>query len=165
MFEHKRRMPCYLMADKENPGTMAESRASLLMKHQRYKLQFQADLMVKLFGKKMAKLLIFTNQRCWLLAQSRSFREARWSEILRYKSGFDSDVMNKSKILIINLSKGQVGEVNSNLLGLIAVSKLRWRPFWITCRKREKRFFYILMSFKIMPDSIATILAEARNIN
>ena len=42
------------------------------------------------------------------------------------KSAFDfKDVMNDGKILLMNLSKGDVGEINSHLLGLIIVSKIQ----------------------------------------
>ncbi len=73
--------------------------------------------------------------------------------------------MNKSKILIINLSKGQVGEVNSNLLGLIAVSKLQMAAFSrATLPENERRDFYLYIDEfqNYVTDSIATILAEAR---
>ena len=42
------------------------------------------------------------------------------------KSAFDfSDIMDNRKILLVNLSKGRIGEVNSSLLGLIIISKLQ----------------------------------------
>lgn len=41
------------------------------------------------------------------------------------KSSFDiRDVMDKQKILIINLSKGRVGEANANLLGSMLITKI-----------------------------------------
>lgn len=41
------------------------------------------------------------------------------------KSAFDfNKVMNSNKILIINLSKGRIGELNAELLGMVIVSKI-----------------------------------------
>lgn len=41
------------------------------------------------------------------------------------KSAFRfEDIMDNKKILIINLSKGKIGELNANLLGMIIVSKI-----------------------------------------
>src|SRR5947207_5384861 len=40
-------------------------------------------------------------------------------------SGFNfREVMDQKKILLVNLAKGLVGEINANLLGMIIVSKL-----------------------------------------
>jgi len=33
-------------------------------------------------------------------------------------------IMDEQKILLVNLAKGKIGEINSNLLGLIIVSKI-----------------------------------------
>ena len=42
------------------------------------------------------------------------------------KSGFDiRDVMDNKKILLVNLSKGKLGELNSNLLGIMFVMKFQ----------------------------------------
>jgi len=81
-------------------------------------------------------------------------------------SGFDfREVMDQKKILLVNLSKGQVGEVNSNLLGLIVVSKLQMAAMTrvdIPEDLRHDFFLYIDEFQNFITDSIATILAEAR---
>lgn len=42
------------------------------------------------------------------------------------KSAFDiADVMNSGKLLFVNLSKGILGDQNSQLLGLILTSKIQ----------------------------------------
>lgn len=42
------------------------------------------------------------------------------------KSSFDfEDIMDSKKILLVNLSKGKIGEINSSMLGLIILSKLQ----------------------------------------
>ena len=173
MFEHNMRNAMFtLMADKEHPGTLAEvPRIFTDEDFQRYKLRLVTDPMVRAFWEKeMAKTSDFHKSEMlgYLISKVGRFVE---NEMIRNiigqpKSGFDfKEVMNKSKILIINLSKGQVGEVNSNLLGLIAVSKLQMAAFSrANLPENERRDFYLYIDEfqNYVTDSIATILAEAR---
>jgi hypothetical protein len=82
------------------------------------------------------------------------------------KSAFNfSDVMNNEKILLMNLSKGETGEVNSKLLGLIIVSKLQMaamRRQKIAKEDRKDFFLYIDEFQNYVTDSIESILSEAR---
>jgi len=82
------------------------------------------------------------------------------------KSAFDfADVMKTNKILLINLSKGQVGEINSRLLGLIIVSKLQMAALARQNLPKEDRkdfFLYIDEFQNYITDSIEIILSEAR---
>jgi len=82
------------------------------------------------------------------------------------KSAFDfSKVMNEGKILLINLSKGDVGEINSRLLGLIIVSKIQMAALARQKMPKEKRkdfFLYIDEFQNYVTDSIEVILSEAR---
>jgi Helicase HerA, central domain len=82
------------------------------------------------------------------------------------KSAFDiADIMNNEKILFASLSKGVLGDLNSNLLGLILVSKIQ-----IAAMKRQqmatadrKDFFLYIDEFQnYVTDSIESILSEAR---
>jgi type IV secretory pathway TraG/TraD family ATPase VirD4 len=84
------------------------------------------------------------------------------------KSAFDfSEVMDDGKILLMNLSKGSTGEINSKLLGLIIVSKLQTAAL-----RRQKKlsqgtaprdfFMYIDEFQNYVTDSIESILSEAR---
>ena len=82
------------------------------------------------------------------------------------KSAFNfADVMNEKKILLINLSKGSVGEINSKLLGLIVVSKLQMGALARQKLPKEDRkdfFLYIDEFQNYITDSIEVILSEAR---
>jgi hypothetical protein len=84
------------------------------------------------------------------------------------KSAFDfSKVMNEKKILLMNLSKGMTGEINSKLLGLMIVSKIQ-----VAALRRQKEltdggqpvdfFLYIDEFQNYVTDSIESILSEAR---
>ena len=82
------------------------------------------------------------------------------------KSAFDfTDVMNNKKILLMNLSKGETGEVNSKLLGLITVSKIQMAAMRRQKQSKEDRqdfFLYIDEFQNYVTESIESILSEAR---
>lgn len=82
------------------------------------------------------------------------------------KSSFDfSDVMNGRKILLMNLSKGLIGDINSKLLGMIIVNKIQvaaMRRQRETTTSREDFFLYIDEFQNYVTDSIESILSEAR---
>ena len=82
------------------------------------------------------------------------------------KSAFDiADVMNGGKILLMNLSKGLVGDINSTLLGLIIVNKIQvaaMRRQREDTSKRRDFFLYIDEFQNFVTQSIESILSEAR---
>ena len=82
------------------------------------------------------------------------------------KSAFNiSDIMNNEKILLIGLSKGILGDLNSNLLGLILVSKIQTAAMArqnIAKEDRKDFFLYIDEFQNYITDSIESILSEAR---
>jgi hypothetical protein len=83
------------------------------------------------------------------------------------KSSFDfRQIMDQGKILLVNLAKGKTGEINSQLLGLIVVSKLQMAAFAradIVDKTQRRDFFLYIDEFQnFITDSIATILSEAR---
>lgn len=87
--------------------------------------------------------------------------------IAQEKSAFNfRDVMDQRKILIINLSKGRLGEINSALLGLVLVGKLLLAALSRTNiadeNARPDFYLYIDEFQNVTTKSIATILSEAR---
>ncbi|MEA3292897.1 MAG: type IV secretion system DNA-binding domain-containing protein [Patescibacteria group bacterium] len=74
-------------------------------------------------------------------------------------------IMDEKKILLVNLSKGRLGDINSSLLGLIITGKLLMAAFSrvdIAEEERQDFYFYIDEFQNFATDSIATILSEAR---
>src|SRR3989338_8545720 len=63
------------------------------------------------------------------------------------KSAFDFyKVMQEKKILLMNLAKGETGEINSKLLGMIIVSKLQMAALQrqkVPVEERSDFFLYI----------------------
>jgi hypothetical protein len=82
------------------------------------------------------------------------------------RSAFDfAKVMQEKKILLMNLSKGTVGEINSRLLGLIIVQKIQMAALKrqkISKEDRQDFFLYIDEFQNYVTESIETILSEAR---
>ncbi|HSX42100.1 MAG TPA: type IV secretion system DNA-binding domain-containing protein [Candidatus Saccharimonadales bacterium] len=74
-------------------------------------------------------------------------------------------LMDDGKILFVNLAKGKIGEINSNLLGLILVSKIQIAAFSranIAETDRKDFYLYVDEFQNFTTDTFATILAEAR---
>ncbi|MDQ7023211.1 MAG: type IV secretory system conjugative DNA transfer family protein [Candidatus Gracilibacteria bacterium] len=82
------------------------------------------------------------------------------------KSSFDvMDVMQNKKILLVNLSKGRLGDINSKLLGMMLVSKIQMaamRRDRIPKEERSECYLYIDEFQNYVTDSIESILSEAR---
>ncbi len=74
-------------------------------------------------------------------------------------------LMDEKKILLVNLSKGRLGDINSSLLGLINVGKILMAAFSRVDVPEDQRpdfYLYIDEFQNFATDSIATILSEAR---
>ncbi|MBP9820143.1 type IV secretion system DNA-binding domain-containing protein, partial [Candidatus Woesebacteria bacterium] len=75
------------------------------------------------------------------------------------------EVMDKKKILIVNLSKGRVGELNSKLLGMIFIMKFQAAAMSRADIPEDQRIdfsLYVDEFQNFSTDSFATILSEAR---
>lgn len=75
------------------------------------------------------------------------------------------DVMDSGKILLVRLSKGRLGDINTNLLGMMIVGKILMAALSRTdVPKEERRDFYLYIDEfqNFTTDSIAVILSEAR---
>ena len=85
------------------------------------------------------------------------------------KSSFSlRDVMDEKKILIVNLSKGKVGESNTNILGSMVITKIYLAAMSradITERELESKpnfYLYVDEFQNFANESFADILSEAR---
>ena len=86
--------------------------------------------------------------------------------ISQAKSAFDfRKVMDEGKILLVNLSKGKIGDINANLLGMIITGKILMAALSrVDMPEDQRRDFnlYIDEFQNFTTDSISTILSEAR---
>ncbi len=82
------------------------------------------------------------------------------------KSAFNfREVMDTGKILLVRLSKGRIGDINAQLLGLIITGKILMSALSrgeMDEKDRRDFYFYIDEFQNFTTDSIAIILAEAR---
>ena len=75
------------------------------------------------------------------------------------------EVMDKKKILLVNLSKGKIGEINARLLGMVVVGKILMSALSrVDTPESERIDFYLYMDEfqNVTTNSIAQILSEAR---
>ncbi len=75
------------------------------------------------------------------------------------------DIMDNRKILLVNLAKGKLGDINANLIGLILVGKILMAALSRadSIGKDLPPFYLYIDEFQnVTTDSIATILSEAR---
>ncbi len=74
-------------------------------------------------------------------------------------------IMDEKKILLVNLAKGRLGELNANLLGLIIVGKIQMAALSrVDMHGQQMNDFYLYIDEfqNVSTDSIASILSEAR---
>lgn len=82
------------------------------------------------------------------------------------KSAFNiREIMDHQKILLVNLSKGKIGDINAQLLGLIFVNKVNMAAMSRQdMDKKDRKDFYLYVDEfqNFATDTFATILSEAR---
>ncbi|MBI2444018.1 MAG: type IV secretory system conjugative DNA transfer family protein [Candidatus Magasanikbacteria bacterium] len=173
MFEHNmRNVMLTLMADPETPGTIVEiprmfTDDAFVAK---WKKKLRDPVVLAFWEKEMAKTSDFHKSEMlgYLISKVGRFVENVMMRniIGQSHSGFNlREIMDQRKILLVNLAKGLVGEINSNLLGLIIVSKLQMAALERAALPEEERhdfYLYIDEFQNFITESIATILSEAR---
>lgn len=86
--------------------------------------------------------------------------------ISQQKSAFNfREVMDNGKIIIVNLAKGKLGDINSFLLGMIIIGKILIAAFSradIPEEKRRNFYLYIDEFQNFVTNTIPAVLAEAR---
>ncbi len=88
--------------------------------------------------------------------------------ITQQKSAFSfADIMDSKKILLVNLAKGKIGDINSELLGLIVVGKFLQAALSRVTKIEQNEaiddfYLYIDEFQNFTTNSIAVILSEAR---
>jgi hypothetical protein len=78
------------------------------------------------------------------------------------------EIMDQQKIMIVNLSRGKIGEDNSALLGAMVITKIQLAAMSradVTIDKRPDCYLYVDEFQNFATDSFAVILSEARKYN
>ena len=86
--------------------------------------------------------------------------------VMQEKSVFNfREIMDNKKILLVNLSKGRLGDINANLIGLVLVGKIQMAALSrvdMFGKPMNDFYLYIDEFQNVTTDSIASILSEAR---
>lgn len=86
--------------------------------------------------------------------------------VLQQNSVFNfRKIMDEKKILLVNLAKGRLGDINSNLIGLVLVGKIQMAALSrvdMFGQKMNDFYLYIDEFQNVTTDSISSILSEAR---
>lgn len=136
------------------------------------KLKYVKDLNVQEFWQKEMPQSQRSNEFgevvSWFVSKFGAFlsNEMMRNIIGQTKSAFDlRDIMDNKKILLVNLSKGRTGELNSKLLGMVFVMKFQAAAMSrATIPESERVDFslYVDEFQNFSTDSFATIMSEAR---
>ncbi len=161
-----------VMAD-PNGGTFIE--IPLLFRDPQFlkqKLQHVTDPTVLGFWQKQFPAMQRSNEAgevtAWFVSKFGAFlsNEMMRNIIGQPKSAFDlRDIMDNKKILIVNLSKGRTGDLNSKLLGMIFVMKFQAAAMSranIDESQRVDFSLYVDEFQNFSTESFATIMSEAR---
>jgi type IV secretory pathway TraG/TraD family ATPase VirD4 len=171
-FEHwMRNAALTVMADPEG-GTLLEIPKLFVDKNfEMHKRKFLKDpVVIEFWEKQMAKTADFHKSEMLNYFSSKFGRfmtNNMMKNIIGQKqSAFSiSDILDGEKILLVNLSKGKVGEVNAQMLGLILMTKLQLailQRAHIPAEKRHPFYLYVDEFQNLLTDAFISMLSESR---
>ncbi|MFA6536961.1 MAG: type IV secretion system DNA-binding domain-containing protein [Patescibacteria group bacterium] len=162
-----------IMADPESGSTLMEiSRVLADDDFRAYKLSKCQDQMVKDFWEKEAQKAggeaSLANMVPYITSKMSPFISNDYVRpiISQQNSTIDfAEIMNTKKILLVKLSKGKIGQINSNLLGMLVIGKLLMAALGRADMAEDERkdfYLYIDEFQNYLTDSMEIILSEAR---
>ncbi|MGH7142024.1 MAG: type IV secretory system conjugative DNA transfer family protein [Candidatus Saccharimonadales bacterium] len=141
-------------------------------KYVQQKLQYVKDRNVREFWEKELPQSQRSNEFgdvvSWFISKFGAFlsNEMMRNIIGQSKSAFDlREIMDKKKILLVNLSKGRTGELNSKLLGMVIIMKFQSAAMSRASMPEKERSDFSLFVDEFQnfsTESFATIMSEAR---
>jgi hypothetical protein len=171
-FEHWFRNAALLLMADPNGGTFIDiPRVFTDEAFMAEKLRYVTDPVVKnFFLQEMAQTSDYHKSEMlgWFVGKFGAFMtNTTMRNILgQVKSSLDfNEIMDGKKILIIRLSKGVIGEMNMQLLGMIFISKLQMAAMRRAAEAEKERvpfYMYIDEFQNFATDNIAQIFSEAR---
>jgi len=171
--QYMRNTMLLLMDDKDNPATLLEiSKVLADEAYRKQKLAKVKNYLVKDFWEKeaqkaggdaaLANMVPYITSKLTPFISNDTIRPI----ISQAKSAFNfRQAMDENKIIIINLSKGKIGEMNSSLLGMIMIGKILFAALSrVDVPESERKDFYLYIDEfqNYITDSISVILSEAR---
>jgi len=174
MFEqYMRNAMLLVMAHPESGSTLLEiSRVLSDPDFRRFKLDHCSDPIVVNFWVKEAEKAggeaALANMVPYITSKLTSFiaNDIMRPIIAQQKSSFNiREAMDQQKIVLMNLSKGSIGELNAYLLGMVMVGKILISAMSrVDIPEAERKDFYLYIDefHNFTTDSIVSILSEAR---
>lgn len=174
MFEqYMRNAMLLVMSHPESGSTLLEiSRVLSDPEFRRFKLDHCPDPIVVNFWVKEAEKAggeaALANMVPYITSKLTSFisNDIMRPIIAQQKSSFNlREVMDQQKIILMNLSKGTIGELNAYLLGMVMVGKILISAMSrVDMPEEERKDFYLYIDefHNFTTDSIVSILSEAR---
>ncbi|NCP67394.1 type IV secretion system DNA-binding domain-containing protein [bacterium] len=161
-----------LMADEEEGATLLDvPRLFIDDDFQRYKVSKLKNPMVRAFwenemantgDREKQEMIPYFTSKFGPFVTNTTMRNI----IGQTKSAFNvRQCMDTEKVLLINLSKGKIGDINAQLLGLIMVSKINQAAMARADMPKEDRkdfYLYVDEFQNFATDTFASILSEAR---
>ena len=161
-----------LMADDEAWATILDiMRLYTDEPFQKHKVTFLKNPEVRSFWEKemantwdreKAEIIPYFAAKFWPFKTNAQMRNIIWQP----KSWFDvRKVMDEQKILLVNLAKWKLWELNAKLLWMILVSKIQMAAMWRADMEEDDRkdfYLYVDEFQNFVTESFASILSEAR---
>ncbi|MDH3324834.1 MAG: type IV secretion system DNA-binding domain-containing protein, partial [Candidatus Peregrinibacteria bacterium] len=161
-----------LMADKDEGATLIDiPRLFIDDDFQRYKVAkvknpvvraFWENEMAKTGDREKQEMIPYFTSKFGPFVTNTTMRNV----IGQTKSAFNiREAMDNGKIILVNLSKGKIGGINAQLLGLIMVAKINQAAMGrVDIPKEERKDFYLYVDEfqNFATDTFASILSEAR---
>jgi type IV secretory pathway TraG/TraD family ATPase VirD4 len=171
-FEHWLRNAAYTVMAGPNPGSLIDiPRLFVDKKYEQKQRSYVTDPVVQDFwSKQMAKTSDFHRSEM-LNYFSSKFGQFSNNEMMRNiigqrKTQIDFDhVLSHDKILLVDLSKGKIGESNTHLLGLILIAKLQnaiMKRARLSDAERLPFYLYVDEFQNFMTDTFISLLSESR---
>ncbi|MDD4318769.1 MAG: type IV secretion system DNA-binding domain-containing protein [Candidatus Peribacteraceae bacterium] len=171
--QHYFRNGCLTLMDDEEEGATLIDVPRLFVddEFQRYKVSKCRNVVVRSFweheiaktgAREKEEMIPYFSAKFGPFVTNRTMRNI----IGQPKSAFDiRRIMDDGKILLVNLSKGKIGDINAQLLGLIFVNKVNMAALSRADvpQKDRRRFYLYVDEFQnFVTEAFATILSEAR---
>lgn len=171
--QHYFRNGCLTLMDDENEGATLIDLPRLFVDEafQKYKVdkckntvvkQFWENEMAKTGAREKEEMIPYFSSKFGPFITNTTMRNI----IGQPKSAFNiREMMDTGKILLVNLSKGNIGDINAQLLGLIFVNKISMAAMSradIPESQRRDFFLYVDEFQNFATDAFADILSEAR---
>lgn len=171
-FEHWLRNAALTIMAGDEGGSLIEIPKLFIDKEfEKKKVSYLSDpLVIEFWTKQMAKTSDFHKSEMlnYFMSKFGSFMNNTLMRniIGQRKSSFDFEkVINGNKILLVNLSKGKIGEINAHMLGLIIISKLQasiLKRANMDINSRNPFYLYVDEFQNFTTDTFISMLSESR---